>query len=109
VAIQGNNVLIGARDDNTYGPDVGQAHLFNALSGNLIQTFNDPTVTTSDGFGGVVALDGDNVLIGAAGDDTYGTDIGQAYLFEIIPEPSTFILAIVGLLSLVFHRRRRRR
>jgi hypothetical protein len=48
-------------------------------------TFNDPTVTGSDRFGASVALDGNNVLIGAQRDDTNGTNVGQAHLFSIAP------------------------
>ena len=83
VALDGNNVLIGASRDNTLGTAVGQAHLFDALSGNLLSTFNDPTPTQVDEFGDSVALDGNNVLIGAPLDDTLGTDVGQAHLFTI--------------------------
>jgi hypothetical protein len=74
VAIDGNNVLIGANGDDTNGNFVGQAHLFDATTGNLLQTFDDPTVTTNDSFGASVAIDGNNVLIGAGGDNTNGTD-----------------------------------
>ena len=82
VAISGNNVLIGAAGDRTNGTSVGQAHLFDATTGALLQTFNDPTVTGSDLFGFSVAISGNNVLIGAEGDDTNGVDVGQAHLFD---------------------------
>ena len=82
VAIDGNNVLIGALYDDTNGANVGQAHLFDAATGNLLHTFNDPTVTTGDNFGCSVAIDGNNVLIGAAWDDTNGTNAGQVHLFD---------------------------
>jgi len=90
VALDGNNILIGARDDDTNGTNVGQAHLFDGdpLSptfGNLLRTFNDPTPTTSDIFGAQLAIEGNNVLIGAKRDDTNGTDAGQAHLFSIAP------------------------
>lgn len=82
--LDNGRVLIGARGDDTLGSNVGQAHLFDAVSGTLLQTFNDPTATTGDGFGSSVALDGDLVLIGAGADDSLGTDIGQAYLFDAV-------------------------
>jgi len=82
VALDGNNVLIGAEGDDTNGLNVGQAHLFDATTGALLQTFDDPTVTSQDGFGNSVAISGNNVLIGAIGDDTNGTDTGQAHLFD---------------------------
>ena len=87
VAIDGNNVLIGASWDDTNGGNVGQAYLFDAISGNLLHTFDDPTVTTEDVFGWSVAIDGNNILVGASWDDTNGGNVGQAHLFT--PEPST--------------------
>ena len=82
VALSGDRVLIGAPEDDTQGADVGQAHLFDATTGALLQTFDDPTVTSFDQFGTSVALSGDRVLIGAPGDDTQGGNVGQAHLFD---------------------------
>lgn len=82
VALDGKNVLIGADRDDTNGDRVGQAHLFD-VNGTLLQTFDDPTPTKADRFGRVVAIEGDNVLIGAWGDDTNGVDVGQAHLFDL--------------------------
>ena len=82
VALSGDRVLIGASGDDTQGSNVGQAHLFDAVTGALLQTFDDPTVTSTDQFGRSVALSGDRVLIGAPGDDTQGNDVGQAHLFD---------------------------
>ncbi len=65
VEFDGNRVLIGAHGDDTSGTDVGQAHLFDATTGNLLFTFDDPTPTVADSFGRSVALDGNRVLIGA--------------------------------------------
>ncbi len=53
------------------------------LANAVPRIFNDPTPTDSDVFGTSVALDGNNVLIGAGGDDTLGNGVGQAYLFTI--------------------------
>ena len=83
LSLSGNNVLIGASGDDTNGLDVGRAFLFDATSGALLQTFDDPTPTGSDRFGNSVAIFGNNVLIGAYGDDGSGTDVGQAYLFDL--------------------------
>ena len=75
VALDGNNVLIGARLDDTIGPnrDNGQAHLFDATTGTEVRTFNNPTPSVIpapaeiDQFGSSVAIDGNKILVGAAG------------------------------------------
>ena len=109
VAVHGNLVLVGAQADDTQGNSVGQAHLFDATTGALLQTFDDPTVTDADLFGHSVAIEGSTVVIGAFYDDTNGSNVGQAHLYSSIPEPSTLVLAALGLLSLGITRRRRRR
>ena len=103
VALDGNKVLIGARLDDTNGDNVGQAHLFD-LSGNLLHTFDDPTVTGGDSFGTSVALNSNSVLIGATFDSTNGLGVGQAYLFT--PEPSTLVATTIIGTTLMMRRRR---
>ena len=103
VSIDGNNVLVGAPNDDTKDSNVGQAHLYDKTSGALCKTFDDPTVTTSDRFGAAVAINGNNVLVGASTDDTKGPNVGQAHLFdgickgtavggELIPLDTTMVL-----------------
>ena len=82
VAIDGNSVLVGAFGDNTNGDSVGQAYLFDATTGNLVLTFDDPTVTRSDNFGYSVAIDGNHVLVGDRGDSMNVNRGGQAHLFS---------------------------
>ena len=84
VAIDGNNIVIGATGDDTNGSNVGQAHLFDAVTGNLQKTFVDPTPTLSGLFGLSVDIDGNKVVVGALWDDTNGFRVGQAYLFDAV-------------------------
>jgi outer membrane protein assembly factor BamB len=82
VAISGTNVLISARNDNTGAVEAGSAYLFDASSGALLQTFNNPSPAAQDQFGQSVAISGEYVLIGNVGDDTGAIAAGNAYLFD---------------------------
>ncbi|MCO6045934.1 hypothetical protein NG895_18700 [Aeoliella sp. ICT_H6.2] len=82
IALAGDRIVIGAINDDTNGMNVGRAYLFDATSGDLLHTFDDPTPTSNDHFGCSVALDADSVLIGAYYDETNGRDVGQAHLFD---------------------------
>ncbi len=91
VAISGNNVLVGAIGVDSGVADSGAAFLYDALTGSLLQTFNNPTPATGDNFGASVAISGSNVIIGAYQDDTGATDSGSAYLFGcavVTPSPT---------------------
>lgn len=83
VAISGNLVLVGARGDNTSAEDAGSAFVFDATTGGLLQTLDNPTAAASDFFGGAVAIDGNNALVGAYSDNsTTFADCGAAHLFN---------------------------
>ena len=77
VAIGGNIVAVGAPDDDTGGVDAGTAYTFNATTGAVIRTLNNPTAAGSDGFGTAVAISGTNVVVGAPQDDTAGSNVGM--------------------------------
>ncbi|NOS70578.1 MAG: hypothetical protein HOP33_11690 [Verrucomicrobia bacterium] len=82
-AVGSENFLIGSFHDNPGGGQFGAAYLYD-LSGNLVQSFTNPTPANLDGFGTIVAVVGaDKVLIGAPGDDTGASGAGAAYLFNI--------------------------
>ena len=82
VGISGNNVVIGAHLDDTSTTDSGAAYVFAADTGNLGATILNPTPANSDQFGGSVAIDGNNIVIGAPNDDTGAGNAGSAYLFD---------------------------
>jgi len=83
VASAGDNVLVGA-PSSAYTPDPtpGAAYLF-GTSGNLLQTFENPTPNTNDGFGYSVAATSEAAVISAPNDDTRGGNAGAAYLFDL--------------------------
>ncbi|MDK3159290.1 hypothetical protein QPK87_22340 [Kamptonema cortianum] len=97
VAGVGNNVLIGAFQDDTNALDAGAAYLFDGnptspTFGQLLMTFQSPNPAVSGNFGGSVASVGNNILIGES--FRHATlaqgQPGRAYLFDGTPQSSTF-------------------
>ncbi|GAB5380008.1 MAG: hypothetical protein Alis3KO_15520 [Aliiglaciecola sp.] len=84
VAVSGNFVVVGDRTDDTYGTNVGQAHVYSASTGEYLQTLNDPTISRYDNFGFALSIDGNTILVGANNDDTDGFSVGQAHAFELV-------------------------
>lgn len=82
VAISGSLALISARDDDTGATDAGSVYLFDAATGALLRTFNNPAPSASEYFGVSIDIDEPYVLIGAYRENTYGTGAGLAYLYH---------------------------
>jgi hypothetical protein len=82
VAVVGGNVLVGAPFDDAAATDAGAAYLFDGTSGALLRTFQSPNPQAGDWFGIAVSAVGNNVLVGAVGDNTGAEDAGAAYLFD---------------------------
>jgi FG-GAP repeat len=89
MAAVGNNILIGSPNDNSGTSKPGAAYLFDSVTGDLLQTFRNPNPGQDDDFGASVALAGNNVLIGAPGDNSTNPQAGNskagaAYLFDSV-------------------------
>jgi FG-GAP repeat len=82
VALVGSNVLVGAPFDDAAGTNAGAAYLFDGATGQLLRTFQSPNPAAGDWFGLAVAAVGNNVLVGALGDDAEIHDGGAAFLFD---------------------------
>ncbi|WP_435640830.1 hypothetical protein [Micavibrio aeruginosavorus] len=87
--MSGNLAAIGAPNDESDGGagvgNAGRAYVFDATTGALVSTLNNPTPHASDQFGFAVAIDGDLVAVGAANDAADGTSgvaSGRAYVFN---------------------------
>jgi hypothetical protein len=78
----GEQVLIGAAEDDTGAEQAGAVHMFDSATGKLVRTFLNPTPTPVAFFGNCVAAGGDRVLIGAGLATIDGKRSGAAYLFD---------------------------
>ena len=88
VALDSTIALIGARESGENGMSSGAAYLIDTAIGTrakLIPADN----AEGDWFGGAVALDGANAVIGAWGDDDGGENSGSAYIFDSVSGTQT--------------------
>jgi hypothetical protein len=84
VAIDGDTVVVGARNHDGAGSDSGAVYVFVRSGTTWTQ---QAKLTASDAaafdvFGGAVAIDGDTIAVGALGDDDRGSVSGSVYLFR---------------------------
>jgi hypothetical protein len=89
VAISGDYVIVGAAGDDDKGEQSGSAYIFHRNGSSWTQTAK---LTARDGaahdfFGESVAISGDYVIVGAAGDDDKGEQSGSAYVFSFNFQP----------------------
>ncbi|QDU69690.1 FG-GAP repeat protein [Engelhardtia mirabilis] len=86
VAIAGDLALVGALYGDAPGAaDAGSVYVFRRSGASWSQEaeLNPADAAALDGFGWIVALDGETALIGSRFDDVAGVvDAGSAYLFE---------------------------
>ena len=84
VSIDGNTIVVGSRYDDDGGTNSGSAYVFvwdgSTWSQQAKLTSSDATV--NDEFGLSVSISGNIKLVGAPFEDTGGTLIGSAYVFE---------------------------
>ncbi|WP_442483668.1 PEP-CTERM sorting domain-containing protein [Aeoliella sp. SH292] len=97
VAVGGGLALVGAPTDSTWGNFAGAAFLFDATDGALLHTFKAPLYSSF--FGSEVAIDAGRLLIG---------DGEKVYVYAI-PEPSTMVIAMLGLAAIGWRARSSRR
>ena len=86
VSISGDNVVVGASGNDDAGNGSGSAYVFTKPSGGWTDMNETAKLTasdadTSDSFGSSVSISGDNIVVGAYGDDENGSYTGSAYVF----------------------------
>lgn len=89
VAFNENMQVVGAaRDDHSGAVDAGSVYVFTTDNGSFSKIFKAGTIRDADYFGASVSVDSfagrNSVLlaVGAAGDDTVGTNAGAVYIYR---------------------------
>ena len=91
VAISGNYAIVGAWGEDAASVDrSGKAYIFNATTGALIHTLDNPrssNTSNDDYFGRSVSIDGNYAIVGAYQEDAGGgvsqLSSGKAYIFNV--------------------------
>jgi len=84
VDISGNLAVVGApgHDCSKFITDCGAAYVFDMTSGSQISFLSASDADMDDAFGDAVAISGDTVVVGAAGNDDAGSRSGAAYIYK---------------------------
>ena len=84
VSISGNRVVVGAQLEDTGGSNAGAAYIFerSGTTWTEVKKITASGAGADDYFGQTVAIDGTNVIVGARGEDTKGSNAGAAYVYE---------------------------
>jgi hypothetical protein len=104
VAICGDLAVVGADFDYA----VGAAYVFRITTGQQIAKLVGTDLSLFGLFGAVVSISDGNVVAGAPLEDDAGADSGAAYLFHVVPEPTTPVLVLMAICGLVMGFRTRR-
>ena len=84
VAISGNRAIVGATREDEGGTSSGKAYIFDATTGSLVHTLDNPNASTGDEFGHSVAISGNRAIVGALYEDDPGNfNSGKAYIFDV--------------------------
>ncbi len=82
VAGLGNQIVIGARLDDTDGDNVGIAYIADAQSGAILHTLHNPAPETADQFGSDVTAVGHRAVVGVPLSNVGASDAGSVVVFD---------------------------
>ena len=88
VAVSGDYAIVGAFFEDELGlTEAGKAYIYNAISGTLLHTLDNPddyAGSGGDNFGISVAISGNYAIVGAHQEDDAGVvSSGKAYIFNV--------------------------
>ena len=81
--IKGNNLIVNVINDNTGAIQTGSIYIYDIPTGALLHEINNPTPGTGDRFGRYTTIDGNNLIVGDAFDDTGSPSAGSIYIYDI--------------------------
>ena len=84
VAVSGDRVVAGSLYDDDAGESSGSVYVFHFDGAQWVEEakLTAADAGSQDAFGTDVAIDGDRILAGSAGDDDLGNSAGAAYVFK---------------------------
>lgn len=82
LAVLDDTLIVGADGDSTQAHAAGAVYLFEAASGQLRQTLLNPTPEEEDQFGLSLAVWGQDIVVGAIGDNSGAPRAGAVYVFD---------------------------
>ncbi len=91
VAGIGDVAIVACGNKGDGAASSGVVYLFDTNNGQLLHTITNPDPEGNPEFGCTLGVMGNNLLVGSG----YGSE--NAYLFEVVPEPASAMLLLVGL------------
>ena len=82
--ISGNHLVIGTGLDDSGATDSGAVYIYDLILGTLQHSIFNPTPSSTDYFGQEIDADGNNLIVGAYGDNTGAGDAGSAYIYDLV-------------------------
>jgi outer membrane protein assembly factor BamB len=82
VALDGDLLCIGARNDDELINDGGAVFLFNLATGSIIEKLLPDNPEAIDRFGSSISISGDYVAVGVVNDDELGENVGSIEVFD---------------------------
>jgi subtilisin-like proprotein convertase family protein len=78
----GDGLFIGAVYDDPGAENAGAVHVFDINSADYLTTWSNPDPQPAEYFGRSLTALGDQILVGATGDQAVGSPSGSAFLFD---------------------------
>lgn len=102
LAISGTRLAVGIPLDDPNNADSGRVYIYDLAGGSpaLWTTLENPTPQSNDNFGRSVGFAGNRFVTAAHGDNTGGSDVGSAYVFDFSGAPPAAPLITINTPSI---------